>query len=167
MSDYQDHTVPEGTPTLLPSDVSTQGGQHVHLIPLEADLQAVDPEIIPTCDLQVASSLGGNNLQLTIPEGAVGLQAASSEIEASGEFRATSSLDNLLAAHSVHKGSAAVGLQLSASVSISLLPFPSSLAHAMVANDTATCSSECYVPFPTLQRFGRNTSRLSQAIYQE
>jgi hypothetical protein len=102
MSDNQDHPTPEDALTVLPSEGSTQGGQDVQITPLRVDLQAIDPVIESTIDLQTASS----------------------DSEISGDFQAAGpALNNLLVPASVLQGSAAVGLQIAASVSINLLPF--------------------------------------------
>lgn len=102
MSDNQDHPAPEDTLTVLPSEVSTQGGQDVQVTPIRVDLQAIDPVIERTIDLQTAGS----------------------DSEISGDLQAAgSALNNLLVPASVLQDSAAVGLQIAASVSISLLPF--------------------------------------------
>lgn len=116
MSDNLGHPMPDGALNVPPSDVSTQGGQHVQVLVLEAasdlqsadtnpegDPQALDPEITRTNDLEVADSVRANP---QVPA-------------------------------SVLQGSVAVGLQISAAVSISLLPPLSILSQGMVANDTA------------------------------
>jgi hypothetical protein len=119
MSDNQVHPVLKAAEAVVPSNVSgssVQGGQDVHVSPLEADLHVIDPAIERTVDVHTASS----------------------ESEIPGDLQAAGPVPNdLQVLASVLHGSTAVGLQLSASVSISLLPLLSLLYPALVANDTA------------------------------
>jgi hypothetical protein len=119
MPDNHIHPVPETAEAAVPSDISTspiQSGLDVQVMPLKANLQAADPDIERTGDLQTASS----------------------DLEISGDLQATGPvLNNLQVAASVHQGSDAGGLQISASVSISLLPLISLLPQVMIADDTA------------------------------
>jgi hypothetical protein len=144
MSDNQVQLVPEDASTVLPSEILSllvEGGQDVQVTPVEADLQSVDPVI----------------------ERRVDVQAESSDSEISGDLRAVGPVINdLQVPASVLQSSVTVGLQLSASVSITLLRLPSSSYQVMIAYNITTCSSDGFAHFQTLPRFGRNTSRLFQ-----
>lgn len=130
MPDNQVQSGPEAMSTVLPSENSAspvQGGQDAQYIPVEADLQALDPVIEHTVDIQ----------------------ATNSDSEASGNLRAADLVTNdLQVAASVLQGSAAVGLQLAASVSTGVFSLPLSLVQATVANNNAGMQFGVLRPYP-------------------